>query len=483
MRSPAPAHPGQLIIDGEACAAASGRRFEVHYPATGEVLTDCAEGGAEDIHRAVAAARRAQPAWAATAPRERAALLHALAARVAAEAEPLAQLLTAEVGKPIREARGGPSYAAEVLQYFAEWADKVYGETCPVDSGHLNYTLREPLGVVGAITAWNFPMSLAAWKLGPALALGNTVVLKPAEQAPLTTLRIGELALEVGFPAGVLNVVPGFGEAAGAALAAHPGVDKISFTGNHVTAQAIVRASAVNLKKLTLECGGKSPHVVFPDADMDAALDAVFDGIYFNQGQVCNAGSRLFLHADIEQTFLERLAERVRAIRLGDPLDEATQMGPVVSREQQQRVLGYIEGGLADGARALVGGGPSPLAEGGGYYVQPTLLTEVQPAMKVAQDEIFGPVLVSQRFQDEAELIEKANDTIFGLAAGLWTRDLSRAHRVAAALQAGTVWVNCYDQWALSSPFGGYKLSGIGKELGRHALEAYTQTKSVWVRL
>lgn len=481
---PADIGEGRLFIDGDWRDAESGGTFPVHHPATGQVLTQCAEGQSEDVELAVASARKALGKWSSAAPASRGRKLKRLADLIERDAEQLARLTTLEMGKPIREAsRVDLPHAAAVFRYFGEWADKIYGETCPVDPQFLNYTLREPLGVVAAITPWNFPLVLAAWKLAPALATGNTVILKPPEQAPLASLRLGELAIEAGFKPGVLNIVPGYGPAAGAALCQHPQVDKVAFTGEHTTAQAIMRAAAGNLKKLSVECGGKSPHIIFPDADLKGALSAAFMGIFSNQGQVCNAGSRLFIPSGQLDDFVDELRLRAESIRLGDPANVKTEMGPVVSKQQFERVLGLVESGRQEGASVLCGGGASPVSDSGGYFVEPTIFGGVEHSMRIAQEEIFGPVLSVIEFQDEEDLLAKANGTPYGLAAGIWTSDLSRAHRLARSLQAGTVWVNCYNVFDLASPFGGYKISGIGKELGRHSLELYSQTKSVWIKI
>jgi acyl-CoA reductase-like NAD-dependent aldehyde dehydrogenase len=479
--------PGRLIIGGEHADSVSGSTFDVLQPATGEVLTHCAEGDSADIDRAVKSARDAfESGWSATSPAKRRRVLCRLGELVDRDAKALAELTTLEMGKPIRESlKVEVPHTAAVYRYFGEWADKVYGDVNPVGPRYLSYTTREPMGVIGAITPWNFPLVLATWKIAPALATGNTVVLKPAEQSPLGALRLAELALEAGLPPGVLNVVPGMGATAGAALAAHPDVDKISFTGAHTTGQSVLRAAAGNLKKVTLECGGKSPHIVFEDANLKGAVSAAFNGIFMNQGQVCYAGSRLFLHRSIADEFLSTLIARVDSIQIGDPLDINTAIGPLVSAVQRDKVVRMIQSGLDEGAALLCGGPDAVAAEvnPNGYYVRPTILGSVTNEMTVAREEIFGPVLSVLLFEDEEEVIRQANDSVYGLAAGVWTRDLSRSQRVVRALQAGTVWVNCYSVIDLPMPFGGFKSSGIGRELGRDVLDHYTQSKSVCIRI
>jgi acyl-CoA reductase-like NAD-dependent aldehyde dehydrogenase len=373
--------------------------------------------------------------------------------------------------------------AAEVFRYYAGWATKIHGETIPVNGPFFNYTLREPLGVVGQIIPWNFPLLMASWKVAPALACGNTSVLKPAEQTPLTALRLGELVLEAGLPEGVLNIVTGFGPTAGAALTEHMDVDKIAFTGETTTGRIIMKACAEsNMKRLSLELGGKSPNIVFADADLDTAVRGSFTGIFFNQGQVCCAGSRLFIEESAHDQFMEKLVGRVQAIKQGDPLDPDTTMGPQVSREQMDKVVSYLEIGKKDGATVAVGGNRSKLAEEtGGYFVEPTVFDRASNQMRIAREEIFGPVLTTIPFREIEEVVREGNDTLYGLAAGVFTRDVKKAHRVAAALKAGTVWVNTWNVFDPASPFGGYKTSGFGRELGMHALELYTQIKSVWV--
>jgi phenylacetaldehyde dehydrogenase len=475
-----------LLVDGEEREARSGERFDVLDPATGDVITTTPAGGAEDIDDAVAAAREAFPAWRDLAPSSRAELLWNLGTRIAEQADEFAQLEALDNGKPTSEALlVDIPLCSEIFRYYAGWATKIEGATIPVSTGSFHvYTRREPAGVVGAIIPWNFPLLMCGYKLGPSLAAGNTVVLKPAEQTPLSALRLAELITEVGFPPGVVNIVTGFGETAGAALAAHPDVDKVTFTGETETGRKILEAAKGNLKRLSLELGGKSPNIVFADADMDAALQGTFGAVFFNQGQCCIAGARSYVEERARDEFVERLTARAGEIRLGSGLDPATEMGPVVSTEQLERVTGYIEAGIAEGATVLAGGGRADdpgLASG--YFVRPTVFADVEPSMRIMREEIFGPVAMVAPFSGEDEAVALANDTRYGLAAGVWTRDIKRAHRVAAAVNAGTVWVNTYGWFDVAAPYGGFKQSGYGKELGEEALEAYLQTKTVWVDL
>lgn len=475
--------PGRLWIGGEWVDAADEAQLPVHHPATGEVVAEVAAAGMAEVAAAVAAARQAFPAWSALDASRRGELLWRLADVVEARASELARLESLDNGKPIREAQIDIREVVDTFRYFAGWATKLEGETIPVRGQILNYTLREPLGVVGAIIPWNFPLLMAAWKVAPALACGNTVVLKPAEQTPLTALELAALAAEVGLPAGVLNVTPGYGETAGAALVRHPDVDKISFTGSTAVGKAIMREGADSLKRVSLELGGKSPNIVFGDADLEAAARGAFAAIFYNAGQCCTAGSRLLVHESVHAALLEKLAERAAKLQPGDPLDPKTRFGPLVSAEQLERVLGYIERGRAEG-ELVVGGKRAPYqGEEKGYWVEPTIFDRVAPDATIATEEIFGPVLCVIPFKDEEEALELANRTVYGLAAGVWTTDLKRAHRVASRLGAGTVWINTYHPLDPASPFGGYKQSGYGRELGKHALELYTQVKSVWVDL
>ncbi len=479
--------PGKLLIDGKWVDARSGKRFEVLNPATGQVLTTVAEGDKADVDLAVAAARRAfEGAWAKLEPRDRQRLIWKVGDLILDNADELAELESLDNGKPIRESRNVDiPMAAEVFRYYAGWVTKIHGETIPVNGPFFNYTRREPLGVVGQIIPWNFPLLMAAWKLAPALACGNTSVLKPAEQTPLTALRLGELVLEAGIPEGVVNIITGFGPTAGAAITEHMDVDKVAFTGETTTGRIIMEACAKsNMKKLSLELGGKSPNIVFADADLDTAVRGTFTGIFFNQGQVCCAGSRLFIEESAHDAFMEKLVARTQGIRQGDPLDPKTTMGPQVSKEQMDKVVSYLEAGKKEGAKVLTGGGPAKIAgESGGYFVEPTIFDQASNRMRIAREEIFGPVLTAIPFRDIEDVVREGNDTLYGLAAGVFTRDVKKAHRVAAALKAGTVWVNTWNVFDPASPFGGYKTSGFGRELGMHALELYTQIKSVWIDL
>lgn len=466
--------------------AAAGATFPTTNPATGEVIAQVAEARAEDVDRAVEAARGAMkdPEWRRMDAHRRARLLWKLADAIEANADELATLETADNGKPWFESRKVdlPS-VVENFRYFAGMADKVQGTTIPVSGPYLNYTLREPVGVVGIITPWNFPLSLAAWKVAPALATGNAVVLKPAEQTPLTALRLGELAAEVGFPAGVFNVVPGFGPIAGSALVKHPGVDAIAFTGSTAVGRIVMREAADTLKKVSLELGGKSPNVVFADADLKAAVRGATTGIYYGKGEVCAAGSRILVQRSVYDVFVEEFARRAETMTVGDPMEKTTRLGAIVSAEQLERVMRYVEAGKAEGAR-LVTGGERVRVNGRGNFVTATVFADVAPDMTIAREEIFGPVAAVIPFEDEDDAVDIANRTIYGLAAGIWTRDVARAHRVAERIHAGTVWVNTYNQYDSASPFGGYKQSGFGRDLGwESALEKYTQVKSVWVAL
>jgi acyl-CoA reductase-like NAD-dependent aldehyde dehydrogenase len=437
------------------------------------------------VDAAVQAARSAYAgAWGAMSARERGRLLSRLADRLMERADEIARLETLHNGKPISEARHVEiPAAAECLEYFAGWADKVTGETIPVKGNYLTYTLREPIGVVGAIVPWNFPLLLAAWKVGPALATGNTVVLKPAPETPLTALALAEIALEVGLPAGVLNVVTGPGPEVGKALVEHSGVDKIAFTGGTATGKAIMRSAADTLKKITLELGGKSPNIVLPDADLEAALRGATAGIFYGKGEVCAAGSRLLVDRSIKDEFVEKLVARTRKMVAGDPLDPKTLYGSLASKRQLETVQGYVETGKREGASLVAGGARADIGTGKGYFFQPTVFDQVTPDMTIAREEIFGPVLAAIEFADLDEAIARANDTPYGLAAAVWTRDVKKAHYVARKLQAGTVWINTYNVYDTAAPFGGYKASGFGREMSAYALDHYTQVKSVWVDL
>jgi len=475
----------KLLIDGQWVDAAGGRTMPVVNPATEEIIAEVPSATEEDVDRAVQAARAAfEGPWSRMSARERGRLLWKLGERLMERADEVARLETLHNGKPISESRHVEiPAAAECLQYYAGWADKIHGETLPVKGNHFTYTLREPLGVVAAIVPWNFPLLLASWKVGPALACGNTFILKPASQTPLTALVLGEIAQEVGFPPGVLNVITGPGSAVGQALVEHPGIDKIAFTGDTSTGKGIMRGAAATLKHITLELGGKSPNIVLPDADLEAAVRGATVGIFYGKGEVCAAGSRLLVDRSIKDEFVDKLAARTKKMVPGDPLDPKTRLGAIASKSQMERVLGYIETGRREGATLVAGGSRADIGTGKGYFLQPTVFADVTPEMTIAREEIFGPVLATIDFADLDEAIAKANDTPYGLAAAVWTRDVKKAHYVARRLQAGTVWVNTYNVYDTAAPFGGYKQSGFGREMSVHAIDHYTQVKSVWIDL
>jgi aldehyde dehydrogenase (NAD+) len=475
--------PKRLLINGKWVPAKSGKTFETVNPANEEVLSLIAEGDKADVDEAAKAARKAfeEGPWPSMGPHQRARLMLKIAELIDQHADELAALESLDNGKPLTFSSAFDIPAsAETFRYYAGWVTKIYGETNPSDPAFFNYTLREPVGVCGQIIPWNFPLLMAAWKLGPALACANTVVLKPAEQTPLTALRLGELLMDAGVPEGVVNIVTGFGPGAGSSIAEHPGIDKVAFTGSTEVGKIILQASAGNLKKVSLELGGKAPNIIFPDADLDQAVPTSMMGVYFNSGQVCCAGTRIFVQRDRYDEVVDKLTNFSKNVSIGDPFDQKSTLGPLVSREQFDRVKGYLDVGKKEGAKVAVGGEPMG---GKGYFVKPTLFAGVNNDMRIAREEIFGPVGAAIPFKDENDAVLQGNTTDYGLSAAVWTRDISRAHKIARAMKAGTVWVNCFNQLDPISPFGGYKQSGFGRELGKYAIDLYTQIKSVFIKL
>jgi aldehyde dehydrogenase (NAD+) len=473
----------KILINNEWHDAVSGKTFATNNPATEEKIADVAEGDAEDIDRAVKAARKAfeQGPWKTMDARDRGRLLARLADLIEENLDELAALETLDNGKPISDARAADlPLVIDCLRYYAGWADKLHGDTIPIRGDYFCYSRREPIGVCGQIIPWNFPMLMTAWKWGPALAAGNTVVMKPAEQTPLTCLRMGELAIEAGFPPGVINIVPGYGPTAGAAIVKHPDVDKVAFTGDYRTAQIIMSDASQTLKRLTFELGGKSPNIVFADADLDAAVAGSEFGLFFNQGQCCCAGSRLFVEESVHDEFVEKVVAVAKTRKLGNPFDVTTTQGPQVDEDQFNKIMHYIDRGNDQGARCLTGG---KRFGDKGYYVEPVVFDNVTDDMDIATDEIFGPVLSVLSFRDVDEVIERSNKTLYGLAAAVWTRDVGKAHRIAHSVKAGTVWINCYDVFDAAAPFGGFKMSGMGRELGLAAFNCYTEHKTVTMSL
>ena len=479
--------PKRMLIDGKWLLSASGKTFDSFNPSTGEKLASVAEGDSEDIDLAVAAARRAfNGPWSRFKPFERQNLLLRLADLVDQNFEELAALDTLDMGAPITRTKANRLRAVGMLRYYAGQAMSIHGETIQnsLPGDYVSFTLKEPIGVVGAIIPWNGPLTASIWKIGPALATGCTVVLKPAEEAPLTSLRLAELCQEAGVPPGVVNVVTGYGETAGAALANHPDVDKVAFTGSHVTGQSIIRASAGNLKRVSLELGGKSPDIVFADADLDQAVPGAAMAVFANSGQICSAGTRLFVEQKIYAEFTARVAVYSKTLRVGNSSHPDTQVGPLVSPEQLDRVTGYLSIGRQEGARPLAGG--ERLTEGDmakGYFVAPTVFADVNDGMRIAQEEIFGPVISAIPFTDIEEVIARGNNTQFGLGSGVWTKDVNKAHKLARSIRAGSVWINCYQAMDPAVPFGGYKMSGYGRESGKQHVEEYLNVKAVWIKI
>ncbi|MCM3160595.1 aldehyde dehydrogenase family protein [Metabacillus litoralis] len=474
--------PKQLFINGEWKNSVEGRTFETINPATEEILAEVYEAGPYDVDLAVEAAAEAfeNGEWTKISSYERSKLMNKLADLMERDMEILAQLDTLDNGKSINDMLSADlPNAIENLRYFAGWTNKNYGETIPVSGEFLNYTRHEAVGVVGQIIPWNFPIMMAMWKIAPALATGCTIILKPAEQTPLSAIYLGKLIEEAGFPKGVINIINGFGKIAGEALVRHPKVNKIAFTGSTPVGQRIMKIAADTLKRVTLELGGKSPNIILPDADLDKAIPGVFSGIMVNQGQVCCAGSRVFIPRHMYKEVTDKLVDYANRVKLGNGLDESTTMGPLVSKRQQEIVTSYIQKGVEEGAHLLVGG----KTRESGYYVTPTVFTEVEDHMTIAKEEIFGPVVVAMPYDDLEEVIERANASSYGLAAGVWTENVKHAHKVANLLKAGTVWVNCYNITNAAVPFGGYKESGFGREMGSYALSNYTEVKSVWINL
>ncbi len=475
--------PTKLLINNEWVNSVSGRRFETINPSTGEAICDVAEADAPDVDKAVQAARMAFKSgeWRQMSATRRGELLYKLADLIEQNIDELARLETLDNGKPLQNSYGDLGLVIACYRYYGGWADKVQGKTIPINGPYFCYTRHEPVGVVGQIIPWNFPLLMQAWKLSPALATGNTVVMKTAEQTPLSALRVGELIIEAGFPPGVVNLLSGYGPTAGAAIANHMDIDKLAFTGSTEVGHLVMEAAAKsNLKRVSLELGGKSPNIVFADANMDAAIEGSHQALFFNQGQCCCAGSRLFVEEKCYDEFVAKSVERAQRRVVGDPFESNTEQGPQVDQEQFDKVIGYIESGMREGAQILCGG--HRLGDRG-FFIQPTVFADVKDYMKIAQEEIFGPVMSIIKFKDINEVIERANNTMYGLAAAVWTQDISKAHTIANNVRAGTVWVNCFDVFDAAAPFGGFKQSGMGRELGEYGLEHYTEVKTVTIKL